>query len=104
MHLEFGNTGEIGHVISEFAGRLSNQEMHGLEKLIKNACNCLLSVFTSFGLEIQASNEFIFSNQNQTAVLSFWVLISGVQYCVIRSSSVCFVWQNRSRTSPVPIF
>ena len=55
-------------------------------------------------LEIHASNEFIISNQHQTAVSSFWVLISGVQYCVIRSSSVCFVWQNRSRTSPVPIF
>ena len=25
------------------------RKMHGLEKLIKNACNCLLSVFTSFG-------------------------------------------------------
>ena len=27
------------------------RKMHGLEKLIKSACNCLLSVFASFGTE-----------------------------------------------------
>ena len=55
-------------------------------------------------LEIHDSNEFTFSNHHQTAVSSFWVSISGVQNFVIRSSSVCFVWQNRSRMFPIPIF
>ena len=59
--------------------------MHGLEMLIKSACNCLLSVSQALELEIHSSNEFTFSNEHQTAVLSFWVLISGVQYFVIRS-------------------
>ena len=55
-------------------------------------------------LEIDASNEFIFSNQCQTAVSSFWVLISSVLYCVIRSSLVCFVWQNHSESRTSPLF
>ena len=54
-----------------------SRKMHGLDKLIKSACNCLLSV--SKALE-HASTEFTFSNQHQTAVSSFWALISGVQY------------------------
>ena len=47
------------------------EKMHGLEKLIKSACNCLLSVSQALELEIHALNEFTFSNQDQTAVLSF---------------------------------
>ena len=55
------------------------EKMHGLETLIKRACNCLLSVSQALELEIHASNKFTFSNQHQTAASSFWVLISGVQ-------------------------
>ena len=40
-------------------------------------------------LEIHASNEYIFSNQHQTAVSSFWVLISGVQYYVLLRYALC---------------
>ena len=75
--------------------------MHWLEKLIKSACNCLPSFSQALQLEIHTSKEFTSSNQHQTAVLSFWVLLRGVQYFVICSSSVCFLWQNSSRTFPV---
>ena len=59
-----------------------SRKMCRLEKLKKSACNCLLSFSSSQAveLEIHSSNEFTFSNQQQTAVSSFWVLISGVQY------------------------
>ena len=71
---------------------VQSRKMHWLEKLIKSACKCLLSVSKALEREIHSSNELTSSNQHQTAVLSFLVLISGVHYFVIRSSSVCLVF------------
>ena len=56
-------------------------------KLIKSSCNCFLSFLQAFELEIHASIECTFSNQNQTAVSCFvvfkLVLISVVQYLLL---------------------
>ena len=76
----------------------SQVRANGLEKLIKSL-QFLAINFTSFGTENSYTYiEITFSNQHQTAVLSFWVLIRGVQYFMIRSASVCFAWQNCFRT------
>ena len=80
--------------------------MHGFdsfEKLIKSACNCLLSVSQSLELEIHASKEYTFKSTPDSCFV-LWALLSGVQYFVIRSTTVCFAWQNRSRTFQVSIF
>ena len=50
-------------------------------------CLQLLAIrSTSSGTGNSRFKCIYFSNQHQTAVLSFWVLISGVQYLMIRSS------------------
>ena len=75
-----------------------------MQRLIKNACNCLLSIAQALELKIHTSNEVWFSDQHLTAVLSICLLISGVQYIVICSPLVSFVLQNRSRTIRIPNF
>ena len=67
------------------------RKRYGLEKLIKSACNCLLSVSQALELEIHASIEFSFKINTRQLFRPFGY--SSIQYFVMRC-----------RTFQVPIF
>ena len=54
--------------------------MHGLEKLIKSACDCLLSVFTSFG---SANSRFKCIYFFKSTPDSCFVLLGTHQWCPV---------------------
>ena len=65
--------------------------MHGLEKLIKSACKCLLSVSQALELEIHASNEFAFQINNKQLFRPFGYssVVSSISGCVFLRYALC---------------
>ena len=59
--------------------------------LKKNALSCFTSCWNGNFCRNLCFNEFPFSDQHQTAVLSFLVFISGLQYFMVSSSLASFV-------------
>ena len=73
-----------------------------MELKIHTSNECFFQINTD-GTENSHFKWMFFSNQQKTDVLSFWVLISGVQYLLIVLLYALF-GKNHSRTCPISIF
>ena len=78
-------------------------DMRSWSRVLAIAC-CPFHKFWNWKLMLQMNLISTSDKSKADSCFVLWVLISGVHYFVTRSSSVCFVYQNPSRTFPERLY